>query len=102
MSGAKGWAVVTGASSGLGIELARDLAARGFDLVLVARREAPMQALAGELEEAFGVKAAVEAIDLAAPGAAADLLRRLDARAIVPAVLVEQRRLRAQRRFPGP
>ena len=88
MAGSKGWAVVTGASSGLGVELARGVAARGFDLVLVARREGPMQALAGELGEQFDVRAVVEAVDLAASGSATDLLQRLDARVIAPVVLV--------------
>ena len=82
------WAVVTGASSGLGVELARGLAARGVNLVLVARRDAPMQALARALAEPFNVKTVVEAIDLGAPDSATDLLQRLDRRGIAPTMLV--------------
>ena len=50
-------AVVTGASSGLGLELARGLRAEGYDLVLVARSEAPLRTLARELGGASVVTA---------------------------------------------
>ncbi len=80
-SGAKR-ALVTGASSGLGVEFARLLAARKVDLVLVARRIAPMEQLAAELRREHGVDVRVEGVDLAAPGAAAALKDRLDRDAV--------------------
>ena len=70
------------------MEFARELAARGYDLVLAARSEETMKKLAEELGAKHGVETAIEALDLGAPGAAADLLRRLDARGIAPSVLV--------------
>ncbi|MEM9556040.1 MAG: SDR family oxidoreductase [Acidobacteriota bacterium] len=59
------WAVVTGASDGIGRECARDLAARGLDLVLVARRRERLEALASELADEHGVGARVVVADLA-------------------------------------
>lgn len=58
------WAIVTGASGGLGRAYARYLASTGLDVGLVARSEAPMTRLAGELTERFGVNARVWTSDL--------------------------------------
>jgi len=61
------WAVVTGASSGIGEALARGLAARGLSVVLAARRKEKLAALADELSRQ-GVEARVAAVDLEEPG----------------------------------
>ncbi len=60
-------ALVTGASSGIGEALARALAARGFELVLVARREPALEKLCDELSDRHAVKCAVLAADLTQP-----------------------------------
>ena len=88
MQTSKEWAVVTGASSGLGREFARALGLRKYNLVLVARREEPMQALATELREQHAVEVVVEAIDLSAVGSSLDLQMRLDERSIEPSILI--------------
>ena len=76
------WALVTGASSGLGVAFARRLAADGASLVLTARRVEPMETLAAELKSRHGVEVVVEAADLSAPDAASQLLDRIAARGI--------------------
>jgi short-subunit dehydrogenase len=59
------WALVTGASAGIGAEFARALAREGLSLVLTARREERLQALADELEKKFNISTRTVAADLA-------------------------------------
>ncbi|MET9341372.1 SDR family oxidoreductase [Nonomuraea sp. NPDC003804] len=75
-------ALVTGASSGIGAEFARQLAARGHDLVLVARSVERMEALAAELADRHGVAVEVIGQDLSAPDAAARVAERVQGRRI--------------------
>ena len=61
------WALITGASSGLGLEFADLLAAQKVNLVLAARRLEPMEKLAADLRRKYRVDVLVEPIDLASP-----------------------------------
>ena len=72
-------AVITGGSSGLGAEFARQLAARGADLVLVARDEAALEAVAAEVRERHGAAVEVLVADLLEPGGVARVEERLSA-----------------------
>lgn len=70
--------LITGASSGLGEEFARRLAARGSDLVLVARREDRLRKLAEELSAAHGIEAVILPMDLGADRVGEVLSEELD------------------------
>src|SRR5690349_3311855 len=81
------WALVTGASDGIGKALAPRIAASGINVVLVTRTEPALQALAGQLSAAHGVETMVLAADLADP-AAADAIEALTSRLEVGLVVL--------------
>jgi uncharacterized protein len=81
-------AIVTGASSGIGADIARELARRGHGLTLVARRQDRLQSLADELARAHGVRAEVIAADLTDADARGTLPEQLAARGLTPDILV--------------
>lgn len=69
------WGIVAGGSDGVGAAFARAMAARGINVVLVARRVPVLEAFAGDLREKYGVEVRPIALDLSAPGALAELSR---------------------------
>ena len=66
-------ALVTGASSGIGAELTRQIASDGYDIVLTARREDRLNELSSELEDRYGVSTTVIPKDLSEPDAPVEL-----------------------------
>lgn len=86
--GGRQTALVTGASGGIGLELARLFAAGGYDLVLVARSAGKLEEVAGELRSRHGVTARVLAKDLADPKSPDEVFRELEAAGVAVDVLV--------------
>jgi len=81
-------ALVTGASSGIGTELARQLAQRGHGVTLVARREDRLRAIADELTAAHGIRAEVVSADLTDEGSRDRVVREVADRGLAIDVLV--------------
>jgi short-subunit dehydrogenase len=81
-------ALITGASNGIGYELTKLFAADGYDLVLVARSEGKMQALAAELQAKHGVQVTVLAKDLSDTNAPSEVYAELQQRGLHVDILV--------------
>ncbi len=81
-------ALVTGASAGIGVDLAECFARDGYDLILTARSEAPLNQVAQRLAAAHGVKINVIAQDLGAIGGGASLANAIGARGLEVDVVV--------------
>jgi hypothetical protein len=94
-------ALITGASSGIGLELARLFAADGWDVVLVARSEAKLRELADSLSRDRGISAGVIVADLAKPDAAADIVKTLTERGQTVDALVNNAGLGVAGAFVG-
>ncbi|WPN61001.1 MULTISPECIES: SDR family NAD(P)-dependent oxidoreductase [unclassified Pseudomonas] len=84
----RSWVLITGASSGFGEEFARQYAAQGKSLVLVARRLDKLEALSAQLRERFAIDVIVEQVDLSSIPAVIELHKRLSERKIVVDVLI--------------
>jgi short-subunit dehydrogenase len=80
--------VITGASAGIGAALARVFAAHGHDLVLIARREGKLDALADEIAAAGHVRPLVLPVDLARPDAVSRITSQLAAHGLEPQYIV--------------
>jgi NAD(P)-dependent dehydrogenase (short-subunit alcohol dehydrogenase family) len=82
-------ALITGASAGIGAALAREAANDGHDLVLVARRREPMEALAAELKST-GAEITVIPADLGKPCAATELMKIVEQRGLAIDTLINK------------
>ncbi|HOO69998.1 MAG TPA: SDR family NAD(P)-dependent oxidoreductase, partial [Bacteroidales bacterium] len=72
------WAVVAGASEGLGEAFARDIASRGINVYLIARREEKLKELTGIIQRDYKVQAQYRKVDLSDPGQIKDFFSQLD------------------------
>lgn len=82
------WGLITGASSGIGSEFARQLAARGMHLILTGRREQLLTSLAQELHTAHGTKTEIIPGDLADPQEPARLIAEVERRGRIIELLI--------------
>ena len=96
-----GWVLVTGASAGIGQELARAFASRGYDLVLAARNEAALSALARELAANYAVRAKTMPVDLSLAGAAEAMADALGQAGVDVSVLVNNAGVIFEGEFAG-
>lgn len=80
--GNKRFVVITGASSGIGYAFARAFAKRGQNLLLIARREAPLAEAAGKLKHEFGIQAEIIVADLSDPDTPKHILQEIGDRNI--------------------
>ena len=96
------WALVTGASAGIGEEFCRQLAALGYHLVLVARRADRMHALATQLRQMHGTACLIVPADLAEAGAVNRIARRLEKEDINVEFLVNNAGYGVPGRFTDP
>ena len=83
-----GTALITGASSGIGLELAKLFARDGYDLVLVARRREKLEALGKDLARQHQIRFRAISADLADPAAPAEIVRQLTSEAVPVDVVV--------------
>jgi short-subunit dehydrogenase len=85
---ADSWVLITGASSGIGLELAKVFASRMHSIVLVARDPARLDKASREIRGTYGVNAFVVSKDLAAPNAAGEVFSELQREDIQVSILV--------------
>jgi uncharacterized protein len=71
------WALITGASSGIGKAFAYELASRGANLILCSRSEATLREIARDIGDRFQVEVDVIAVDLAVPNAPEELFSKV-------------------------
>lgn len=100
MSGKRKTAIVTGASSGIGEYFARMLAARGYDVVVAARRLDRLEALAKDIESKHGVKVTPIKLDLGVSGAAEALFAKTEGAGMEVEVLINNAGFGTQGYFP--
>lgn len=82
------WVLITGASSGFGVDYANICAGAGANLIVTARRKERLQELKASVEKTHGVKVLVLSCDLAAPGAIDQLIRDINSEGIEVEALI--------------
>ncbi len=93
--------LITGASSGIGLELARCFAADGCRLILLARNTDALETLASELRQAHKIETLVLTADLSRPETPSRVFKELQGRGIMVDVLVNNAGFGATARLPG-
>ena len=81
-------ALITGASGGIGEEIAKQMAAKGYNLVLIARTQSKLESLASDLMSQHKIRAISIASDLSSPAATQEILKELEAQKLTIDVLI--------------
>jgi len=84
----KGYALITGGTSGIGYELAKCFTQDGYNLVIVARTEEGLQNVSSELQQAYNIKVQTISKDLMVPGAAKEVYQQVQSMGVTVNVLV--------------
>lgn len=100
-SAGKGTALITGASSGIGYELALLFARKGHSLVLVARNQETLRKLAEKLEQEYGIRAVVISKDLSLSSTPEEVFRELSEKSIPVHTLVNNAGFGTRGMFAG-
>lgn len=94
-----GTCLITGASAGIGTEFARQMAERGYNLTLAARRIDRLTELAASLEDSFGVRATAVACDVTDPQQRRELLESIEARGDHVDILINNAGIGTENKF---
>lgn len=81
-------ALVTGGSSGIGLEFSRQLAAKGYDLIIVSNSREQLDAVCAPIAEEYGVRVIPRLQNLAAGNAAEELMEWCDSQSVLPDILI--------------
>lgn len=82
------WAIVTGASSGIGLEFSKQLAAKGYSILMISNQQKELDDCARDIADAYGVGSYPLVLDLSTPNATREIINVIEAENIHPEILI--------------